>query len=544
MQHKSQNSSADPSERRSNVQSAASPTASTRSGLVRGVLVAASTPHRRERDVAVFRGIPFAADTGGVNRFCAPQREQLWTGERDATSFGTIAPQSPTPLEAMFGAAPTSVGEDCLNLNVWTPRCDDAARPVLVWIHGGGFMTGSGSTPWYDGTRYAANHDVVVVSINYRMGAFGYLHLAGVSANEPNSQLDGELDAMSSNCGLLDQIAALQWVRDCIASFGGDPAQVTVFGESAGAMSIGTLLGTPASKGLFARAILESGAAGNVGSSEVGAETARSVLEEAGFDADGIGFKALRAMSTSELLKVSDAVGNRIGVTGRLPFQPTVDGRVLPRHPLEEVRAGAAAGIEVLFGTTRDEMRLFTLFDTALTTVTRDGLVKRAELTLGTRAASVIDTYIAARAGQPMSEVWPDVATDMVFRAPAQRLAEALASRAGASMWAYEFHWPSPAFGGRLKSCHALEIPFVFDNLDKPGIEMFTGAGAERQDVADLLHTAWANFARSGDPNVGAALPGPAWPVFDVKTRPVYHVDAVSSVDDDPRGDELRLWLL
>ena len=519
-------------------QSDSSPTATTRSGVVRGVGLAASTTERRARDVSVFRGIPFAASTEGENRFRAPRREPGWSGVRDATMFGTIAPQSPTPLEAMFGATAVAVGEDCLNLNVWTPGCDAAARPVLVWIHGGGFMTGSGTTPWYDGARFAANHDVVVVTINYRMGAFGYLHLAGATATDP----DGSDSSTNSNCGLVDQIAALHWVQESIASFGGDPASVTVFGESAGAMSVGTLLGTPSARGLFARAILESGAAGNVSSETAGSETARAVLDEAGFTSDAVGIKALRALSVDELLRVSDAVGNRIGVTGRLPFQPTVDGDTLAHHPLEAVRSGSAAGVDVLFGTTRDEMRLFTLVDTSLGTITRDGLVKRAEPVLGDRAGAVIDSYIDARSGLPMSEVWPDVATDMVFRAPAQALADALRTGGGSAMWAYEFHWPSPAFGGRLKACHALEIPFVFDNLDKPGIEMFTGSGTERQDIANVVHTAWANFARSGNPNSGTALPGPAWPAYDVSARAVYRIDTVVSVDDDPRGAELRLW--
>src|SRR3712207_215533 len=224
--------------------------------------------------VHVFRGIPYARPPVGELRFRPPQPPEPWAGARPATAFGSIAMQSPSPLENLFGAAERpSMSEDCLYLNIWTPGLDGARRPVMVWIHGGAFVTGSGSTPWYDGTRFAARGDVVVVTLNYRLGAFGFLHLA---------DLIGESFVGSGNAGILDQAAALAWVRDNIAAFGGDPENVTIFGESAGAMSVGTLLALPAARGLFQRAILQSGAASNAMSRERANEVAGRLLEALG----------------------------------------------------------------------------------------------------------------------------------------------------------------------------------------------------------------------------------------------------------------------
>ena len=511
----------------------AAPVVATRSGLVRGITLEAGSAARRATDVHVYLGLPFAATTAGEGRFRPPRREAAWDEVREATAYGPVAPQAPSPLEAMFGSGPLVTSEDCLNLNVWTPGCDAGARPVMVWIHGGGFINGSGSTAWYDGSRFAANHDLVVVTLNYRLGAFGYLHLAGVSDAD---------SSLSSNCGLLDQVAALEWVRDGIAAFGGDPGNVTVFGESAGAMSVGALLGTPAAAGQFHRAILQSGAASNVTPAAAATCTAQALLDELGLAADDVGIKALRDVPTDVLLKASDAVGNSGLVDSGLPYQPIIDGSTLPCHPHDALRNGASAEVDILIGTNRDEMRLFLLLDSGLDGATRDRLADRARPALGERAGEVMDAYIANRPGQPMSEVWPDIATDMAFRWPmAQLLA---AASGGGRMWAYEFTWPTPVFGGRLKSCHALEIPFVFDNLDQQGAGMFTGDGAERQAMAEVLNTTWANFARTGDPNGPAPIPhgAPTWPAFEPSSRPTYAIDASVTVAADPRGDELRLW--
>lgn len=510
-------------------------TAQTQSGSVQGLRVSADPADRRNRDISVFRGIPFAAAPIGNLRFAAPVAAPSWDGVRDATSFTPVLPQKASGLESMFGAPKLQLSEDALALNVWTPGCDDAKRPVMVWIHGGAFVTGSGSTPWYDCSRFAANHDLVMVTINYRLGAFGYLNLAGAfpeMADEHN---------LSANVGLLDQVAALEWVRANIADFGGDPDQVTIFGESAGAMSCATLLVTPAAKGLFHKAILQSGALNHVHSPDRSVEVVHDVLRAAELAATRDSISKLREMPLEQLLSASQIVSDKGGGATGLPFQPTMGVPSLPHDPFHAIESGFAAGIDLLFGTTRDEMRLFTILDTALRSIDVHGLAKRIHHYFGESAVDVAQTYVDNRSELAPGDVWPDIATDMVFRWPAQRLATSHAPHTN-NMYAYEFRWPTPAFGGRLKSCHALEIPFVFDNLDQPGIPVFTGDGPERQGMADLMHTAWANFARHGNPNIGAALPGPAWPAFEPMTRPTYVIDAELEVEFDPRGDELRLW--
>lgn len=506
------------------------PVVATRSGLVRGFTLAADAGARRSAPVHVFKGIPYAASTAGDGRFAAPSREAAWEGERDGGFAGSIAPQQPSPLESLFGADAEPWSEDCLFLNVWTPGCDDARRPVMVWIHGGAFVNGSGSTPWYDGARFAANHDVVLVTINYRMGAFGWLHLTDLAPDEPG---------VVSNAGLLDQVAALRWVQECITAFGGDTGNVTIFGESAGAMSVGTLLGTPAASGLFRRAILQSGAAANVNTPERATQVAAAVLTHLGLTADAAGVRALRDIDADRLLEASGAAALLVDAGSMLPFQPIAPTPELPVAPLEAVRAGSAAGVDILFGTTRDEMRLFTMMDPSIATIDRDEMVRRVTVRDDARAAAIVDGHLAERNGEPASEVWPDIATDMVFRRPAHELALAVSS-GGGRVWEYEFTYATPAFGGLLRSCHALEIPFVFDNLDAPGATVFVGDGDGLGPIASVANEAWAAFARSGDPN-GADLPV-AWPPFDASARPVFVLDRTCRVDHDPRGGLLRLW--
>ncbi|GAC1315507.1 MAG: carboxylesterase/lipase family protein [Acidimicrobiales bacterium] len=489
----------------------------TSNGPVRGK----PTP---EGDVLLFRGIPYAAPTGGASRWRPPGPPERWDEVLDATRFGPAAPQNPSALETARGATRTVAGEDCLRVNVWTPAADDRRRPVLVWIHGGGFTGGSGATPWYDGRRFCRRGDVVVVSLNYRLGVLGFLDLSALG--------DAGLDH-AGTAGLLDQIAALAWVRDNIAAFGGDPTNVTVFGESAGAMSIGTLLAMPAASGLFHKAILQSGAAQNTSSPERARMIAAEVLGAAGLRS----VDALRDVPV-EVLLAAQAEVERRHQGGGLPFQPVWGGPDLPAPPLEAVTAGAAAGIPLLVGTTLEEMRLFGIWDDNLASLDDDGIVARWRGAVGEQTAKIVAAYRAERPDASAADLWTAVATDWVFRMPAIRLLEAQLTHQP-SCWSYLFTMRSTAFGGMLGACHALEIPFVFDTLDRPGVAMFTGDPEGAAELAVAMQEAWIAFARDGAP----ASPGlPPWPAYDSQTRATMELGPQRRVIADPYDRERRLW--
>jgi para-nitrobenzyl esterase len=499
------------------------PIVETRSGKVQGT---------EAGGVQIFKGIPFAKPPVGDLRWLAPQREEPWHDVRDATQFSPESAQSPFPMAMLFGGEQPANSEDSLYLNVWTPGADGAKRPVMVWIHGGAFMNGSGSTPWYDGTRFALHGDVVVVTVNYRLASFGFLHLADLFGDE----FEG-----SGNAGILDQVAALEWVRENIEAFGGDPANVTIFGESAGGGSVGTLLGLPSARGLFNAAIPQSGAASWWSTRERATLVARRIVDALGVRPGDVA--ALRAKSTEEILAAQSASSLAIGGGALddtrigLPFQPVVDGTSLPQPPLDAVAAGNAAGVRVLVGTNRHEMTLFHLMDQSLAQIDEASLLARAEgFFPGGNAKSVVDGYLASHRDAPLVEVWTDISTDAVFRIPAIKLAEAQLPHG--PVWMYLFTWETPVFGG-LRSTHALEIPFVWDNLDAPGIAMFTGDSPDRQAVADAMHAAWLGFVRNGSPGHGGL---PEWPRYDTDRRPTMRFDTTLEVLDDPNGADRNLW--
>ncbi len=489
--------------------------ATTRSGLVRG------TAHD---DVAVFRGIPFASPPIGDLRWQPPEREAAWDGERQATTFGPICTQGQMILEQLMGGEPARQDEDCLTLNVWTPALD-GKRPVLVWIHGGAFQFGSGSTPWYDGSKFATNGDVVVVTMNYRLGPLGFMYLGDL--------FDG-FDA-SGNLGILDQVAALEWVRDNIANFGGDPTNVTVFGESAGAGSVGTLLGTPMARGLFRRAVLQSGAASWTLTTEQATARTAKVLAELGV-APG-DRAALLAVDADAIVAASAVLGTEVGTDG-LPYAPVHDGVVLPMTPIDAIAAGSSADVDVVCGTNADEMTLFTIVDPSLATLDDAGIAERlSAFDPNIDAVAMLQTYRAHRPDASTQEIWVAMGSDRVFRIPAIRLVEAHLAHGRAFM--YYFTWPSPVFGGVLKSTHALEIPFVFDNLDQPGVGMLTGDGDERQSIADGMHAAWIAFAHTGDPGHDGI---PAWPAYDLERRATMQIDADWRLLLDPGHETREFW--
>lgn len=467
-----------------------------------------------------FRGIPFAAPPVGPLRWKAPQPVEEWDGVSDATEFGPTCPQNAGTMEAMGGvgrAAMPPMSEDCLTLNVYTPAADEALRPVMVWIHGGAFSTGSGRTPWYSGHNFARD-GIVVVTINYRLNAFGFL------------RLDALFDGLeqTGTLGIQDQIAALEWVRDNIANFGGDPSNVTIFGESAGGMSVGTLLSSPKAKGLFAKAIPQSGAGHNAHTIENADRLARSFLEITGVRAGDT--DALLALSAEQIIEA--AAGLAQTDVGSLPFQPCVGDEVVPVAPIDASRAGASSGVSTLIGSNRDEWKLFSL---GIREGESLGRAHRPLRTLfeaaGRSADDLVSAYESKVDGGSELDVRNAIETDRIFRIPAIRLAEAQVAN-DAPTWMYRFEWPSSAFGGRLGACHALEIPFVFDNLDAPGADVFTG-GTAPQATATAMHEAWVSFAKTGDPG---------WERYDAEVRPTMLFDVESTVANDPDGDTRELW--
>ena len=483
------------------------PIVTTTGGPVRGL---------ERRGITVFRSIPYAAAPVGARRFRPPVPPAPWTETYDATRFGPVAPQLPSPLEAILGAPDPVVDEDSLTLSIFTPGADDARRPVLFWIHGGAFVNGTGASPIYDGTRFAQHGDLVVVSINYRLGAFGFLHLADVFGDE---------FAGSGNAGILDQVLALEWVRDNIAAFGGDPDQVTIFGESAGGMSVGTLLGCPAAQGLFARAIVQSGGGSFCRAADAATETTRAVLAEAGIDT----VAELESAATDAILAAQGKV-LAAGARTELPFMPVVDGTVLPRMPVEAVRAGLGA-VPTMIGTTKDEMTLFTVLDLGIGEPDGDAVAAALEGTFGSRAREVHHTYQHLYPDATHHELLTVIATDRVFRVPAVELAEAAIDARPTFM--YLFAWETPVFDGKLKSCHALELPFMWDAIDRPGLSMLTGTGGDRAALAETMHAEWIAFARTGDPG---------FPAYDTARRATRWYATDCTVVDDPMPAQRELW--
>jgi para-nitrobenzyl esterase len=501
--------------------------ATTSAGEVRGVAIS---------EGVVFRGIPFAAPPTGARRYLPPAPPSRWEGVRDCSAFGAICPQRQADdaggVLAALGTT-ESADEDCLFLNIWTPAIDDARRPTMVWIHGGSFFDGSGSTPLYDGAAFARD-GIVLVTINYRLHTLGFLYL-----DEFFDDATG-----TGNLGIQDQVAALQWVRANIARFGGNPDNVTIFGESAGGMSVGTLLATPSASGLFHRAILQSGAAHHNLSVADAKRVAARALELAAVRPGD--WKALREVPAPRMVQIASQLNDiEAGAlladdrAARMPFQPVVEGTARTAKPIDLIRNGAAAGIDLLVGTCADEWSLFIwatpegpnlwLPDVGLVAPYFEGAGRSIE--------NVQKVYAESRPSMTSQEVLAAVETDLMFTIPAIRLAEAqLAYRD--RVWMYRFSWPTPVLNGALGACHCLELPFVFGTLDLPGISDLVGARPPH-DMATAMRAAWVSFARTGDPNGGLL---PDWPAYETEHRHVMDFDVDRRVLKDPCGRERRLW--
>ncbi|MDG4648189.1 carboxylesterase family protein [Roseibacterium sp. SDUM158017] len=472
----------------------------------------------------VFRGIPYAAPPVGEARLRPPRPVRRWEGTRDALAFGPKPPQTDYPdFVRMLLPEFVGPGDDCLTLNVFTSGLEPARRPVMVWVPGGLFeFHGTGASPLYDGSAFAED-GIVCVTINYRVGAEGFLHLG-----------DGQ-----SNIGLLDQIAALAWVRDNIAAFGGDPGCVTVFGESAGALAIGTLLAMPRAKGLFRRAIIQSGGGHHVSAPETALRIGRRLAGKMGVAptreaiaaAPREALLAAQAELRQDLEAAPDpAVWGEAALT-MLPWQPVLDGDTLPRRPVDAVRDGSASEIDLMVGTNLDETRLFLAEGDALGRITDEAAAGMAAA-YGLPPQEALAAYRRLLPGASPGDLFSALQTDWYWRLPALRLSEAHAGGGPGRTYFYEFGWRgSPAFGGRLGAAHSMEIPFVFKSFG-PATEAVLGPEPP-QGLADAMHRAWTAFAWSGDPG---------WPEFDPLARSTMHFDETPRVLDDPMGGIRRIW--
>ncbi|MFE9478990.1 carboxylesterase/lipase family protein [Streptomyces spororaveus] len=474
----------------------------------------------REEGVAVFRGIPFAEPPVGPLRFAAPRPVRGWDGVRSAVSYGPPPPQG--GHFGMDALARDAAGDDWLTVNVWAPEPDPGAGlPVMVWIQGGAYTIGMSGLPEYDGGRLACDGGVVVVTFNYRVGLEGF----------------GQIEGAPANRGLLDQVAALEWVRDNIRAFGGDPGRVTVFGQSAGAGSVAALLAMPRAAGLFGRAVAQS-VPGTFFTPDLAADIAAACAAELGLRPTAAD---LSAVDPARLSAAGDAVATKMvqwadrwGAAAHraIPFSPVVDGETLPVTPWEALADGAARAVELLVGHTRDETRLLTALDGLLGQVTP----ARAETALhvfgpGQDAAH---RYHEAYPTAGPDELYELVGSDWLFRMPSLHLAEAQTAGGGRAH-AYELTWPAPGMGGVLGACHGLDVPLVFGNLDRgqPAVLIGESPFPEAEELSARMRGAWTEFAAHGDPG---------WPAYDTGQRLVQLFGTRTTLTAYPEEASRRIW--
>ena len=492
----------------------------TERGRVSGRMEPVDGPPGGCARVAAFRGVPFARPPFGALRFAAPAPPEPWDGVRRATEFGPAVPQYDRMNPVGPAADSPDPAPDCLTVNVWSPDPGAAGLPVMVWFHGGAYVFGHAGDPVYDGSVLAAG-GVVVVTFNYRVGMEGFGHIAGAPANR----------------GLLDQIAALRWVQENIAAFGGDPARVTVFGESAGAGSIAALLATDAAAGLLRRAVAQS-VPGSYVTPSLAADVASAVAARLGRAATA---DALRTTDPAALVRAAEEVfadrHEQADSWGALAhaetvFSPVVDGVTPACVPWDAVERGAARGIDLLLGWNRDEYRLF--------------MAKRGEFGRvdGQRAGWALEVFGAAAGGErAYRDAWPGlgaeelyerVCSDWLCRVPTLLLLEAQVA-AGGRAFAYELGWPAPVFGGRLGACHGLDVPLVLGTLDAPTARRMLGPEppAEAVELSRRMRAAWVRFAETGDPG---------WPAYGTGGRPTKVYDRSDTLAEDPLRPSRELW--
>jgi para-nitrobenzyl esterase len=496
------------------------PIVATKYGRVRGTSSAG---------VFTFKGIHYGASPEGSARFQPPSPPQPWKETASAQNLGDLAPQILSTAaggsdirQAMgdiFG--PGKVSENCLVLNVWTPSLEHRRRPVMVWLHGGGYTGGSDGSPTYDGTNLAHKQGVVVVGINHRLNVFGYLYLGGISKKY----------ADSGNVGMLDCVLALEWVRDNIASFGGDPENVTIFGESGGGGKVSVLMAMPPAKDLFHKAIVESGSTLRVSTPDEADAAARKYLAQLKISPDRV--DELQKVPMEQML---DALKSMAGPNS-IRLGPVVDGRSLPRQPFDPDAPAQSANIPMLIGTNGTESSLllgmgdaslFSLDDATM----RAKLKTYLHLTDDAKLDDLIAIYKKDRPGATPSDLYFAITTDRMMRMNAIAQAERKIAQGAAPAYMYIFNWRTPILDGRLRSPHGIELAFVFDNTDKT-----TSLNGSAPDVAPLaakVSAAWAAFARTGNPST----PGLPWPAYDTKNRATMVFNDDCKVVDDPGKEE------
>jgi len=487
--------------------------------------------------INTFLGIPYAGSTEGKARFQTPTKLVPWTGLRSSMQYGFVSPQEPRAGWAddevawMFDWDDGRPGEDCLRVNIWTPEANGGKkRPVMVWLHGGGFSAGSGQElKSYYGENLSRRGDVVVVSLNHRLGVLGYLNLA---------EIGGAAYADSANAGMLDIVAALEWVRDNIANFGGDPGNVMIFGQSGGGGKVNTLMAMPAAKGLFHRAAVESGSLLNASTADDSAKLGAAVMQQLGLSASQI--DQIHDVPVEKLIQAGIAAVKtlappfRPGGAFRLPrigWQPTVDGSNLPTQPYDPVAPAMSAQVPLLVGTVLNEFAS-ALYDPTLSTMTLDELKTRVKASYEDRAEHIIEVFRAAAPGVSPGEIMSRISAAPV-RQSAITQAERQAALGGAPVFNYWFCWQTPVLDRRPGAFHCSELSFVFDNTDR--CAPMTGGGPGPRALAAKVSDAWINLARHGDPNHSGL---PHWPAFTAGKCPTMIFDTECVMKDNPDGAE------